>query len=115
MKKLICNFEINNRVYSIYNVYKIQGKKTYIGETNYDDRTIFIEKGNYENMLLTLKHELLHVWLYEKGYKNQQDGCFSFEDICEIAALSNNFVNKVADRYDFIMKSVDYKRRYFED
>lgn len=115
MKEFICNFEINNRVYDIYNVDRIVGKKTYIGETNYDDRTIFIENGNYNQMLLTLKHELVHIWLYEKGYKNQQDGCFSFEDICEISALSNDFVNRVVGKYDFVMVASDYKRRYFED
>lgn len=110
----ICNFEINNRIYSIYNVDKIQGKKTFVGVTDYEKREILIEKGNYENMLLTLKHELLHVWLYEKGYKNQQDGCFSFEDICEISALSNEFVNKVVKEYEFYMRIIETKRRYME-
>lgn len=47
-------------------------------------------------MLDTLKHELVHVWLYENGHKNQ-DGkeVFSYEDVCEIAALSNNFINRI--------------------
>lgn len=115
MKEFICNFKINNRVYDIYNVDRIQGKKTYIGETSYDDRTIFIENRNYDEMLLTLKHELMHIWLYERGYKNQQDGCFSFEDICEISALSNDFMNKVVKEYEFYMRIIETKRRYMED
>lgn len=115
MKEFVCYFKINNKTYDIYNVDKIKGKKTFVGVTDYGKREILIEKGSYENMLLTLKHELLHVWLYEKGYKNQQDGCFSFEDICEICALSNNFVNRVMNKYKFIMEINGYKKRYFEE
>lgn len=92
-------FEINDRIYRIYDVDKIEGKTTFVGETNYETREILIENGNSNQMLLTLKHELLHVWLYEKGYKNQIDGCFSFEDICEICARSNDFVNKIVNEY----------------
>ena len=104
MKKFVCDFEIKENYYSIYIVDRIQGKKTFVGQTDYQTREILIEKGKYENMLLTLKHELLHVWLYEKGYKNQKDGCFSFEDICEICAYSNDFINEVVEEYEFITK-----------
>lgn len=51
-------------------------------------------------MLDTLKHELVHVWLYENGHKNQSGReVFSYEDVCEIAALSNNFVNRIVEKY----------------
>lgn len=52
-------------------------------------------------MLLTLKHELMHIWLYENGHKNQ-DGkeIFSYEDICELCALSNDFINKIVKLYE---------------
>lgn len=62
----------------------------------YDEGIINIESGSYKQMLDTLKHELVHVWLYENGHKNQ-DGkeVFSYEDVCEIAALSNNFINRI--------------------
>ena len=63
MKDYICKFVINWNLYEIYNVDKIEGKKTYVGETDYKNRTIFIEKGDYDKMILTLKHELVHVWL----------------------------------------------------
>lgn len=99
MKQFVCDFEINNQIYSIYNVDRIQGKKTFVGQTDYEKREILIEKGKYKNMLLTLRHELLHVWLYENGYKNQQYGCFSFEDICEICAYSNDFISIIAEKY----------------
>lgn len=51
-------------------------------------------------MLETLKHELMHVWLYENGHKNQNnDEIFDYEDVCELVALSNNFINYVVDIY----------------
>lgn len=96
----ICEFTINDKIYSIYDVYKIDGKKSYVGRSNYDDRTIYVEYGTYEQMMYTLKHELMHVWLYENGHKNQ-DGkeVFSYEDLCEYAALSNNSINKIVNLY----------------
>lgn len=115
MKEFICYFEINNKTYDIYNVDKIKGKKTYVGVTDYEKKEIFIENGNYNQMLITLKHELMHIWLYEKGYKNQKDGCFSFEDICEISAQSNDFVNRVVQKYEFYNRITETKRMYMEE
>lgn len=99
MKK-ICDFIINDKVYNIYDVNKIEGKNSYVGRSNYIDRNIYVEKGKPENMLLTLKHELMHVWLYENGHKNQ-DGkeIFDYEDMCELVALSNDSINKVVNEY----------------
>lgn len=99
MKK-ICSFIINNRLYNIYDVPRIKGKESYVGKSQYDFKDIFIEIGTKEEMLLTLKHELVHVWLYENGHKEQgNEKQFTYEDLCEYAALSNNFVNKITDRY----------------
>lgn len=95
----ICQFEINNRIYTIYNIDKIPGKESYIGRSNYDDRNIYIEYGSKDEMLLTLKHELTHVWLHENGYENQDNGCFSFEQVCEIVAYSNNSINRITKLY----------------
>lgn len=96
----ICKFEINNNIYTIYNVDKIEGKENYVGRSHYDDRTIYIEKGNKEDMLLTLKHELMHVWLYENGHTNQNnDETFGYEDVCELVALSNNSINRITNLY----------------
>ena len=75
----ICSFEINNKIYTIYDVDKIKGKKSYVGKSQYDNGKIFIEIGDYDNMILTLKHELMHVWLYENGHKNQNgDEIFNY-------------------------------------
>jgi hypothetical protein len=51
-------------------------------------------------MLLTLKHELMHVFLYENGHKNQ-DGkeVFSYEDMCEYTALANDSINRIVGLY----------------
>lgn len=99
MKK-VCSFMINNRVYTIYDVNKIKGKNTYVGQTDYDIRHIYIENNSYEEKLITLKHELVHVWLYENGYKYQGiDICFNVEDVCEIAAYSNDFINSIVNKY----------------
>ena len=96
----ICKFMINNRIYTIYDVDKIEGKKNYVGSSNYDKNEIFIEKGTFEQMLLTLKHELMHVWLYENGHTNQNnEETFGYEDLCELVALSNNSINNVVNLY----------------
>ena len=103
----ICSFIINNRVYTIYDVDKITGLKSYVGRSDYIDTDIYIEKGTFEQMLITLKHELMHVWLYENGHKNQ-DGkeIFGYEDVCELSALSNNSINKIVIEY-LIKKGIE--------
>ena len=99
----ICSFVINNHIYSIYDVDRIEGKENYVGRSHYEDRTIYIEKGKYEDMMLTLKHELMHVWLYENGYTNQNnDEIFGYEDVCELVALSNNSINKIVNLYLYL-------------
>ena len=96
----ICKFNINNKTYTIYDVDKIEGKKTYVGQSQYEKGLIYIEKGTEEEMLITLKHELMHVWLYENGHKNQ-DGkeVFGYEELCELSALSNDSINRIVDEY----------------
>ena len=96
----ICKFIINNNIYTIYDVDKIIGKNSYVGRSHYEDRTLFIEKGTKEQMMLTLKHELMHVWLYENGHKNQNNQeTFDYEELCELVALSNNSINRIVDLY----------------
>ena len=98
--KEICKFEINNNIYTIYDVDKIEGKENYVGRSHYDDKTIYIEKGTKEDMLLTLKHELMHVWLYENGHTNQNnEETFGYEDVCELVAYSNNSINRITNLY----------------
>jgi len=96
----ICEFEINENRYSIYDVNKIEGRNTIVGRSDYNELTIFVEKGSLEQMLLTLKHELMHVWLYENGHTNQNnDETFGYEDVCELVALSNDSINRIVKEY----------------
>lgn len=98
--KEICQFTINNNIYKIYNVNRISGKENYVGRSHYEDKTIYIEKENLKDMIITLKHELMHVWLYENGHTNQNnDEVFGYEDVCELVALSNNSINKITKLY----------------
>lgn len=96
----ICSFIINDRLYTIYDVDRISGKTSYVGQTQYDTGVVYIESATYEEMLLTLKHELMHIWLYENGHKNQDNNeMFSYEELCEYVALSNNFINRIVNKY----------------
>lgn len=59
-----------------------------------------LKSGSKEQMLLTLKHELMHVWLYENGHTNQNGNeVFNYEDVCEYVALSNNSINRIVKEY----------------
>ena len=96
----ICQFTINDNIYTIYDVNKITGKENYVGRSHYDDKIIYVEYGTEEQMMLTLKHELMHVWLYENGHTNQNnDETFGYEDVCELVALSNNSINRIVNEY----------------
>lgn len=96
----ICQFEINNHIYTIYDVDEIQGKNSYVGRSHYIERTLYIEKGTEKDMLLTLKHELMHIWLYENGYTIQTNKkTFGFEDVCELVAYSNDSINRIVQEY----------------
>ena len=59
-----------------------------------------LKNGSYKDMLLTLKHELVHVWLYENGHTNQTGNeVFDYEDMCELVALSNDSINRIVNEY----------------
>lgn len=94
------SFTINNKIYHIFNVKRIKGKESYVGQSTYDEGLIFIEIGNIKQMLITLKHELMHVWLYENGHKNQKgDEIFSYEDLCEYSALVHDSIERIYREY----------------
>ena len=77
-----------------------RSEKSYVGQTDYNTKTIYIENGLFEEKVITLKHELVHVWLYEMGYTYQgTELCFCVEDVCEISAFSNDFINFVTNKY----------------
>ena len=69
-----------------------------LGVTIYAPQKIMLLR-EQANIIKTLKHELTHVWLYEYGHNQNDDKSFSCEDICEIVASSNNFINKIIEEY----------------
>lgn len=95
-------FKINNTEWSIKlvdeatinNEMKQDGT---LGVTIYKTQEILLLE-NQANIVKTLKHELTHVWLYEYGH-NQHEKEFNMEDICEIVASSNDFINEVVNEY----------------
>ncbi len=96
------NFEINNTIWSIEDVNEDRinnevKNDTTLGVTLYKEQKILLLT-NQVNIIKTLKHELTHVWLYEYGH-NQVEKEFNCEDVCEIVASCNDFINKVVNKY----------------
>lgn len=91
-------FKCNNTEYEIKEVNCIEDEVETVGLTRYQERIIFLKKLDKDFMIRTLKHELMHVWLYEYGH-NQDEKEFNNEDVCEIVACSNDFINEVVEQY----------------
>ena len=47
----------------------------------------------------TLKHELCHVWLWEYSHVQNDTDRFHFEQVCQIVANSNDFINDIVEKY----------------
>lgn len=73
-----------------------QGYYTH-GYTCYSENIIYINETSPEK-IRTLKHELCHCWLYMYGHC-QDNKEFSNEDVCEIVASSNDFINETVKNY----------------
>lgn len=69
-----------------------------LGVTIYKNQKIMLLK-DQANIIKTLKHELTHVWMYEYGHNQNDDKTFSYEDVCEIVASSNDFINEIVEKY----------------
>lgn len=95
----IMKFKINDKTYTIFDVDKIEGKESYVGETRYENGFVFIERDTIKNMLDTLRHELAHIWLYENGHPYQEGGCFTYEEVCEYISFSNGSVYNITEEY----------------
>lgn len=102
-------FKINNSEWTI----KIVNEATInnemktdgiLGITIYKTQEILLLE-NQANIIKTLKHELMHVWLYEYGHSQSENTTYGYEDICEIVASSNEFINEIINRY--LMKQVE--------
>lgn len=96
-------FKINNTEWSIKEVSEAEinneMKNDYtMGVTIYKTQEVLLLK-EQANIIKTLKHELIHVWLYEYGHRQDDDKKYDYEDICEIVASSNDFINEVVEQY----------------
>lgn len=67
------------------------------GITCYSENIIYINETSPEKER-TLKHELTHCWLYMYGH-NQDEKQFTNEDVCEIVASINDFINEILNLY----------------
>lgn len=96
-------FKCNNTEWTIKEVDEAtmnnEEKNDYtLGLTFYKKNEIWLLDNN-ANKIRTLKHELMHVWLWEYGHSQDDDRRYSYEEVCEIVASSNNFVNEVVEQY----------------
>lgn len=108
-------FNINNTEWTIREVSEAEinneMKNDYtMGVTIYKTQEILLLK-DQANIIKTLKHELMHVWMYEYGHAQNDDKKYDYEDICEIVASSNDFINEVIEQYENNkkIKSIDIK------
>lgn len=104
-------FKINNTEWEIKEVDEAtmnnEEKNDYtLGLTFYKKNEIWLLENN-KNIIRTLKHELVHVWLWEYGH-SQNDDKYNYEDICEIVACSNDFINEVVEEYIGNKKETEY-------
>lgn len=94
-------FSLNGETWTIIQVPSIGDEITTIGETEYHTRTIrLLDWVDKTTRIRTLKHELAHVWMWEYGHNpHGEDKTFTNEDVCEIIACSNDFINEVIGKY----------------
>lgn len=97
-------FEINNSKWTIREVDEAEmnneTKNDYtMGLTIYKTQQILLLK-DQANKKKTLKHELAHVWLYEYGHFQYDEERYHYEEVCEIVASSNDFVNETIYQYE---------------
>ena len=97
-------FKINNTEWTIEEVdeatikNEMENNNETLGVTLYKTQTIMLLK-DQANIIRSLKHELTHAWLFEYGHNQNEDKTFSYEDVCEIVASSNDFINEIVEQY----------------
>lgn len=96
-------FKINNTEWTIEEVDEAtinneMKSDEVLGVTIYKIQKIMLLK-DQANIIKTLKHELTHVWLYEYGHNQNDNKVFSYEDVCEVVASINDFINEIVEQY----------------
>lgn len=98
MKLKINNTEWNIREVDEATINNEMKQDGILGVTIYKTQEILL-LDNQANIIKTLKHELMHVWLYEYGHSQNDNSSYKYEDICEIVASSNDFINEIVEQY----------------
>lgn len=96
-------FRINNTEWTIKevdgaNINNETKQDGTLGVTIYKTQEILLLE-DQANIVKTLKHELMHVWLYEYGHAQDENTTYGYEDICEIVASCNDFINQIVNQY----------------
>lgn len=92
-------FKINNNQWKIKEVPRnLMEIENALAETDYMKQEIRMWK-DCKCKKNTLKHELCHVWLWEYSHVQNEDDKYHFEQVCQIVANSNDFINKIIDKY----------------
>lgn len=92
-------FKINNTEWIIREVDKKELElENVLGETDYENLEIRLLK-THKDIKRTLKHELMHVWLWEYGHPQNNEENFTYENVCTMVSCSNDFINEVINRY----------------
>ena len=68
------------------------------GVTIYKTQEILL-LDNQSNIIKTLIHELVHVWLWEYGHGQHDERSWNKEEICDVVASSIHFINEVVNEY----------------
>ena len=92
-------FKINGNAWIIRELSKEKMElKDSLGETNYETQKIHL-LDTCKSKRNTLKHELCHVWLWEYSHMQNDNDKFHFEQVCQIVANSNDFINSIVEKY----------------
>lgn len=92
-------FKINGNNWEIKEIPKENFElKDALGETNYETQEIHL-LNTCKSKKNTLKHELCHVWLWEYSHVQNDNDKFHFEQVCQIVANSNDFINSIIKKY----------------
>ena len=92
-------FEINGSKWVIKEVSReFLANDVDLAETDYMKQEIVIWE-DCKCKRNTLKHELCHVWLWEYGHIQNDEDKFHYEQVCQIVANSNDFINSVVEKY----------------
>ena len=94
-------FVINGNTWTIKEMSRYEFESTEPGtlaETCYIPQEIHLSNDSKAKKA-DLVHELCHVWLYEYGHMQNEKCKFHFEQVCQIVACSNDFINSVVELY----------------